>query len=52
MVPRYVRILPELPKTPTNKIQKVALRQEGVTADSWDREAAGIHLKREKLISF
>jgi crotonobetaine/carnitine-CoA ligase len=51
MVPRYVRILPELPKTPTNKIQKVALRQEGVTLDSWDREAAGIHLKREKLIS-
>jgi crotonobetaine/carnitine-CoA ligase len=49
MVPRYVRILVALPKTPTNKIQKVDLRKEGVTADCWDREAAGIRLKREKL---
>lgn len=49
MVPRYVRVAQELPKTTTNKIQKVALRAEGVTADSWDREAAGIRLKREKL---
>jgi crotonobetaine/carnitine-CoA ligase len=49
MVPRYVRILDALPKTPTNKIQKVDLRKEGVTADCWDREAAGIRLKREKL---
>jgi len=49
MVPRYVRVSAELPKTPTNKIQKVELRKEGVTADTWDREAAGIRLKREKL---
>ncbi|WP_309644485.1 AMP-binding protein [Phenylobacterium sp.] len=49
MVPRFVRIAVELPKTPTNKIQKVELRKEGVTAETWDREAAGIRLKREKL---
>jgi len=49
MVPRYVRILPALPKTPTNKVQKAELRKEAVTADTWDREAAGIVLKREKL---
>jgi crotonobetaine/carnitine-CoA ligase len=49
MVPRYVRILPALPKTPTNKIQKAELRKEGVTADTWDRDAAGIVVKREKL---
>ncbi len=49
MVPRYVRVLPALPKTPTNKIQKVELRREGVTADTWDRVAAGIHLKRERV---
>ena len=49
MVPRYVRILPALPKTPTNKIQKVELRKEGVTSDTWDRDAAGIVVKREKL---
>lgn len=49
MVPRYVRILPALPKTPTNKVQKADLRKEAVTTDTWDREAAGIVLKREKL---
>jgi hypothetical protein len=25
------------------------LREEGVTADTWDREAAGIRLKSERL---
>ena len=49
MVPRYIRIENELPKTPTNKIQKADLRAQGVTAATWDREAAGITLKREKL---
>jgi crotonobetaine/carnitine-CoA ligase len=49
MVPRYVRIMPELPKTPTNKVQKTALRDAGVTADTWDREAAGIKLRKEQL---
>ncbi|TXL79570.1 ATP-dependent acyl-CoA ligase [Vineibacter terrae] len=49
MVPRYVRILPELPKTPTQKVQKKLLRDDGVTADTWDREAAGIRIRRERL---
>ncbi|NQV21441.1 MAG: AMP-binding protein, partial [Rhodospirillales bacterium] len=49
MVPRYVRIVEELPKTPTAKVQKVELRTAGVTNDTWDREAAGIRIKREKL---
>jgi crotonobetaine/carnitine-CoA ligase len=38
MVPRYVRILEALPKTPTERVQKYALRAEGVTADTYDRE--------------
>lgn len=49
MVPRYVRILPQLPKTPTQKILKHVLRSEGVTQDTWDREKAGIRLRRERL---
>ena len=49
MVPRYLRILDELPRTPTNKVQKTALRDAGVTADTWDREAAGIRLRKEEL---
>ena len=48
-VPRYVRVVSELPKTPTQKVQKNILRGEGVTADTWDREAAGIRVRREKL---
>ena len=46
MVPRYVRIMDKLPKTPTERIQKVKLREEGVTKDTWDREAAGFKIKR------
>jgi crotonobetaine/carnitine-CoA ligase len=49
MVPRYVRFMAALPKTPTNKVRKPFLREEGVTADTWDREAAGIVIKRQKL---
>ncbi len=49
MVPRYVRILPELPKTPTSKVQKHVLREAGVTEDTWDREAEGVRVKRERV---
>ena len=49
MVPRYVRFLKELPKTPTNKVQKKILRDDGLTFDTWDREDAGIVLKRIRL---
>ena len=49
MVPRYVRIVRELPRTPTAKVRKIELREAGVTADTWDREAAGIRIKRERI---
>jgi crotonobetaine/carnitine-CoA ligase len=51
MVPRYVRILADLPKTPTQKVEKHILRSDGLTKDTWDREDAGIRFKREKLVS-
>jgi len=51
MVPRYIRFMAELPKTPTQKIEKHVLRSEGITQDTWDREQAGIRLKREKLVA-
>lgn len=38
LVPRYWRVLDALPKTPSEKIQKVALRKQGI-ADAFDREA-------------
>jgi carnitine-CoA ligase len=39
-VPRYVRVLDALPLTANGKVQKVVLREGGVTPDTWDREAA------------
>jgi carnitine-CoA ligase len=46
MVPRYIRFVDALPKTPTERVQKVKLREEGITPDTFDREAAGITIKR------
>jgi crotonobetaine/carnitine-CoA ligase len=43
MVPRYIRVLDRLPKTPTERVQKYLLRAAGVTPDTYDREAvAGV----------
>lgn len=49
MLPRYIRILNQLPRTPTQKVEKYRLRAEGVTPDTWDREAAGIRIKRDRI---
>jgi crotonobetaine/carnitine-CoA ligase len=38
-VPRYIEILPALPKTPTEKVRKTELRAAGITPGTWDREA-------------
>ncbi|HVW42044.1 MAG TPA: AMP-binding protein [Amycolatopsis sp.] len=39
MVPRYVEIIGELPKTGSMKIEKFKLRELGVSDTTWDREA-------------
>ncbi len=49
MVPRYIAFREALPRTPTQKVQKVELRKEGVTADLWDRELAGWSVGRDGL---
>jgi crotonobetaine/carnitine-CoA ligase len=49
MIPRYVRILADLPKTPSSKVLKAQLRGEGVTSDTWDREKAGIVIRRDRI---
>ncbi len=46
MVPRYVRVMDALPKTPTERVEKYRLRLEGVTPETWDREKEGYRLKR------
>ena len=39
-LPRYLRVLDHLPKTPTERVRKVELRDAGITADTFDRAAA------------
>lgn len=51
MLPRYIRVMTDLPRTPTQKVEKYLLRQTGLTADTWDREAAGVKVQREKIRS-
>lgn len=46
MVPRYLEFAAELPKTPTQKVQKHLLREGTEGAAVWDREAEGIVLRR------
>lgn len=45
-VPRYLEFLDSLPLTENGKIQKYVLRARGVFASTWDREAAGVELRR------
>ncbi len=47
MVPRYVEVVNEIPKTPTEKMRKEELRKAGITPGTWDREAAGIKVTRD-----
>lgn len=49
MLPRYVRLVSAMPKTPTAKIEKHRLRAEGITSDTWDREAHGITVRGGRL---
>lgn len=48
-VPRYIEFRADLPRTATSKVQKFQLRQEGCTANTWDRESAGITVRRPTL---
>jgi crotonobetaine/carnitine-CoA ligase len=45
-VPRYVRFMDALPKNHAERVEKVKLREAGVTPDTWDREARGYKLVR------
>ena len=45
-VPRFLEFVDALPATENGKIQKYKLRERGITDRTWDREAAGITVKR------
>jgi crotonobetaine/carnitine-CoA ligase len=45
-VPRYIEYVAEIPKTANEKVRKNVLREQGVTPNTWDREAAGIQVRK------
>jgi crotonobetaine/carnitine-CoA ligase len=45
-VPRYLDFVDALPYTPTNKVQKFKLREEGVSDATWDLKKSGYTVKR------
>ncbi|MGM5069131.1 AMP-binding protein [Rhodococcus qingshengii] len=47
-VPQFIEFRDELPKTPTGKITKHLLRAEGRTVRTWDRDAAGFVVRRQR----
>lgn len=44
-VPRYVRFMEDLPKTPTERVRKVELREMGLGDDVYDRAVSGPEVK-------
>jgi len=47
-IPRYVEFRDSLPKTGTYRIEYSILKQEGITPETWDREAAGYAVSRDR----
>jgi crotonobetaine/carnitine-CoA ligase len=45
-VPRYVEFRDDLPRNPVGRVLKYALRDQGVTERTWDRETAGFTFDR------
>ncbi|MBM3647069.1 MAG: ATP-dependent acyl-CoA ligase [Alphaproteobacteria bacterium] len=45
-VPRFLEFVETLPATENGKIQKYKLRERGITDRTWDREAAGVTVRR------
>ena len=45
-VPRYIEYISEIPKTANEKVRKNVLREQGITPNTWDREAAGIQVRK------
>jgi crotonobetaine/carnitine-CoA ligase len=45
-VPRYFEFRDDLPRNPVGRVLKYALRGEGCTPGTWDREKAGVNVPR------
>lgn len=45
-LPRFIEFVSDIERTPTGKIRKQSIRDTGVTANTWDREAVGFVVPR------
>ncbi|WP_052369566.1 AMP-binding protein [Paraburkholderia caledonica] len=45
MLPRFIEFITSIPRTPTQKVKKSALRSRARSDAAWDRKAAGIRLR-------
>jgi len=45
-VPRFIEFRENLPRNPIGRVLKFELRDEGVTAGTWDRAASEIVIRR------
>jgi len=45
-VPRYIEFRPDLPRNPIGRVLKYELRDQGVTAATWDRSKSDVVVKR------
>ncbi|MET0147660.1 MAG: AMP-binding protein, partial [Acidimicrobiales bacterium] len=46
VLPRYIEFREELPRNPVGRVLKRTLRDEGVTADTWSVDDAGIEIEK------
>jgi len=49
MAPRFVRVVDDLPKTPSSKVIKGPLKADAFVAGAWDRTAAGVRAAGARL---
>jgi carnitine-CoA ligase len=45
-LPRFIQFVADIERTASGKIRKQAIRDTGVTGDTWDREAVGYVVPR------
>lgn len=51
MVPQYVDVVDDIPRTGTHRVQKGAMKKQGATARTWDREKEMPELELKKPAS-